>query len=745
MKNLSDRLLSLALAAVALPVSAQTPSSPPPDQIVKLSEFTVESAVTKEYMATNSASATRVNLPLKEVPFNLQIITAAMIEDTAAFASSYSRGSGAQREAVSWSGSVDDKRVRGFNTREFLRNGFLRYTDNSAFNIDRVEIIKGPIAILDGITSPGGVMNVVTKRPEPAKQFFRTKLLAGSAPYDRFSAVVDFNSDAGPARDRGKLLSYRLISSYETQTNGTRYGSREVGVINPTLLFRPTENTTILFDYERWQLNGQRDNEPHGSQILENNIPLAVAYGISPDMSWGGPDERYEETAYDFYTNADHRFTDNFSASFALNTNDRQGPWPLAVTGVQVATDPATGRPALRRDFERRVPRYRPVLGYRLNTLFKFNLGASEHKLVSGYQFQDETQEEQTQQLFTPDGTARLRQFFTITDRNPDLRGPTNFSLRLTSKNYNTAELRSYYVTHQGKFFRNRLVTLAGAFYSEIATTDSVLNGPTNSYKNNKVLPQVGAVWFLTDDIGFYVNHSRSMIPNTRSRDGFDRPFDPTFGESYEVGSKFSLWGGKLNGTTSVYQVAEKDRIVFDPLAPNKDTVAGAPNSPRGANVAVGEIESTGVDLDLYCYPRENWSVIVSYGYNLAEITKDAVRANIGRAVNNSFDHKITLWNKRSFTQGALKNLVVGGGVIWRSDALRTYRNNSPAYADGYFRLDAMAGYAFKIGQTGYRVTLNAKNLAPVKLGPFGFKPGTNDGYYFKTKPEFILSLDIDL
>lgn len=123
-------------------------------------------------------------------------------------------------------------------------------------------------------------------------------------------------------------------------------------MISPTLLLRPTENTTILLDYERWQMNGQRDNEPHGRQILQNNIPLAVAYGISPDMSWGGPDEKYEETAYDFHVNADHRFTDSFSASFALNTNDRQGSWALAVTGVQVANDPATGRPALRRDFD---------------------------------------------------------------------------------------------------------------------------------------------------------------------------------------------------------------------------------------------------------------------------------------------------------------------------------------------------------------------------------------------------------
>lgn len=191
--------------------------------------------------------------------------------------------------------------------------------------------------------------------------------------------------------------------------------------------------------------------------------------------------------------------------------------------------------------------------------------------------------------------------------------------------------------------------------------------------------------------------------------------------------------------------MAEKDRIVFDPLAPNKDTVAGNPNSPRGANVAVGEIESTGLDLDLYLYPQPDWSVIVSYGYNVAEIAKDTVAVNVGRQVTDSFDHKVTLWNKRTFTTGALKNLVVGGGVIWRSDALRTYRNNNPAYADGYLRVDALAGYAFKIGRTGYRVTLNAKNLNPVNLGPFGYKPGTNEGYYFKSKPEFILSLDVDL
>lgn len=712
------------------------------DQPLKLSDFTVTEVRRHEYLATNSASATRVNLPLKEVPFNLQVITSEMIEDTGAFASSYSRGPGAQREAVSWSGSVDDKRVRGFNTREFLRNGFLRYTDNSAFNIDRVEIIKGPIAILDGITSPGGVMNVITKRPEIGKEFLRTKLIFGSSPYGRFSAVADLNGATGPTTGHGRMIGYRLIGAYEYQTNGTRYGGREVTTVSPSVLIRPTPDTTVLLDYERWQMNGQRDNEPHGRQVTYNNVPLATAFGVGETMSWGGPDESYQERAYDFHVNVDHRFSEAFSGSFAFNTNDRQGPWSLAVTGVQVATDPVTRELAIRRQFERRVPRNRPVLGYRFNGLYKFDLGPTSHKLLAGYQFQDEEQQEVTQQLFTADGTARLTQFFPIGAVRPDLRGPSSYSLRLTAQNYNTAELRSYYLTHQGKFFGGRLVTLAGGFYSEVATSDSVLNGPTNRYSSNKLLPQVGAVFFLTDDVGVYVNHSQSMIPNTRTRDGFERRFDPTTGESFEVGAKFSLLGGRINGTTSVYQIAEKGRVVFDPLAPNRFTIPNDPNSPRGANVAVGEIESHGFDLDVFYYPVANWSVVLSYGYNVAEITRDTNRASIGRQVNDTFDHKVTLWNKYTFTRGALKGLLVGGGMIWRDEALRTYRDNQPAWADGFFRADALAGYAFKFRDVPYRVTLNAKNLTRVNFSPVGFKPGSNEAYYFKSDPEFILSLD---
>jgi len=357
--------------------------------------------------------------------------------------------------------------------------------------------------------------------------------------------------------------------------------------------------------------------------------------------------------------NVDHRFSSALTGSFAFNTNDRQEPWSLAVAGVQVANNPATGQQEIRRQFERRVPRNRPVLGYRFNRFYKFDLGPTSHKLLAGYQLQDEEQQEVTQQLFTPDGATRLTQLFPITVARPYLRAPANYSLRLTSQNFNTAELRSYCVTHQWKFFRNRVATPMGAFYSTIVTTDSVLNRPANRYAKNKLLPHIGAVFFPAEDFGVYVNHSQSMIPNTRSRDGFERPFDPTFGESYEVGAKFSLFGGRINGTTSIYQIAEKDRIVFDTLAPNRFTIEGDPNSPRGADVAVGEIESHGFDLDVYYYPITNWCVVVSYGYNVAEITNDTVRTNIGRQVTDTFDHKITVWNVYSFTLGALKRLLI--------------------------------------------------------------------------------------
>jgi hypothetical protein len=81
--------------------------------------------------------------------------------------------------------------------------------------------------------------------------------------------------------------------------------------------------------------------------------------------------------------------------------------------------------------------------------------------------------------------------------------------------------------------------------------------------------------------------------------------------------------------------------------------------------------------------------------------------------------------------------------VQWRSEEVRTYRNNSIAYADPTHRVDLLAGYVLKRTEATYRFTVNAKNLSRSRGQPVGFKPGSNDGYYFKSDPELIFSLEV--
>ncbi len=84
---------------------------------------------------------------------------------------------------------------------------FLRYSDNGSATIERIEILKGPTSVLDGVTEPGGVINVITKQPKPGQNF--TKLRAAFGSYDRYVTTIDLNNDAKIMRADGKpLLSY---------------------------------------------------------------------------------------------------------------------------------------------------------------------------------------------------------------------------------------------------------------------------------------------------------------------------------------------------------------------------------------------------------------------------------------------------------------------------------------------------------------------------------------------------------
>jgi len=739
-------LLPLTIFAQSSPATPSTLEQ----EVISLDPYLVQQSSEAGYRATQTTSANRINMPIKEVPMNIPVLTEEFIKDVA---------SSGHREALQWLAGVDDRRVRGFNTVDFLSNGFIRNSDFSAANIERIEILRGPSAVLDGVTSPGGIINVITKKPLVGRQFLNTTLRYGH-PNERFFTSVDANFSAGPKLEHGNLITARVIGSYEHTLSGirgplqtllVRYGEDEEAMISPSLLIKPTKDTTITLEYEYWNHNyGVQDEQNTafrlimpGANFANGEIPLAVALGIPPERSWTGPDLGNFQNVSTGLVSIDHQFSKNFSANVAYNLQKRANPFTAE---PRISTVLVGGVPTIRREW-RKNERDTENRSFRANLFYRWELAQTEHRLVAGYQTL-KFKSDAPFAMATVHGTASTNyaDFFDPLVASPDLRlDESKFFWRFLRLDQSRTENTSYFVNHQGRFFDDKLITLVGGYQSESKRTLGLPN------ENDVLLPQTGFVWFFKPENGFFANWAKSMEPNLTAQDGFGNPLNPTYGEVFEAGVKLSFWKGRGFLTASAYEIKQKDRIQFDPLAPNRDNPTANPSLPRGANIPVGEITSRGIDLDGIFYPARNWSVIATYSYNDTFISRDINTALIGRQVNATFEHKWSIWNKYVFTEGALAGVFVGGGVQWRGDKLRSYRNNAtgvptPAFQKPNTRVDLLMGYKRKAYGVPVTLSLNAKNLTKGEALTsgnqfvFGFKPGTNYGYYFTPKIEYVFS-----
>lgn len=782
------RLIPLLVAIVLLPAVrsfAQTSpaaspatSAPGAASTVQMSAFEVEDVRTHEYRATNSMSASRLPMALSEVPFNIAIVTEDFMLDTASFGGAFSEGDfsgGANREAVSWNASVNGKAVRGFNTLEFMRNGFLRYSDNGSATMERIEIVKGPTSVLDAVTEAGGVINVITKQPQPTKPFTRVRAAFGS--YDRYVATIDVNGKPLLRRADGKsLLSYRLVGSLEGSRGQAEHRQRKVENIMPSLLFQPTPKTNVLLQWEYYFVDGERGNNidgfartvsvPHPNG-LNGDVPLSVLFGIDPYMSWDGPDHKQPEFLNDVLFQVEHRFTDNFVATFAMNNHNRNRRWgpqvimngifqaPPAVGGNPAGTAynhaAANANPVMRRAWQMNVFD-QEVAGIRGNFAYRLDALGATHRFVAGYLSQIEDQYTRTDPLRRPGALNVVAyEFFPVRDPNPDLRFPSNLVVSpATVYGENHFEVISTYVNHHARWLDGRLNTLWGLYHADNNTRNDSKNVADNSsrpgflrtYKTSKVTPQLGAIFGVTKGINVYANYSKSVKGNPGSLDGFDQPFGPTQGQIYEVGSKVSLFGDRVIGTLSLYQIEENDRIINDPEAPNKDNPTADPNLPRGANVQVGQVVSEGFDADLHIYPIRNFTTVFSYAYNERETTKDPVASRRGPLAG--YKHKATIVNKYSWREGALRGLSANLNVRYVWDQVRsTNRFGAPSYLDTTPSASVGLNYSWRARGVTYRISGHAQNLLNTQRST-GYIPGTRNAYYLDNPKTYLGSIDLE-
>ena len=264
---------TLPVASFAQTTDAASTKPSPTDETVVLSPFTVSTEKDKGYAATNAISGSRVDTAIKDLPIPMQVITSEFITDTGATdlrkSLSYVSGislqtqndlenkggiGGIQRgaygpggvnnpEGVTSNISGTQLKIRGFITNNVLRDGFLRGSPSDAINIDRIEVVQGPNALLYGTGNFGGVVDYLTKRPLSRQQAHAT---VGYGSYDYMRTTLDATGPVLPAQH----LDYRLVGSWESSKTDIDFQKNSHFYIAPSVLWRPTQTTEILVETE---------------------------------------------------------------------------------------------------------------------------------------------------------------------------------------------------------------------------------------------------------------------------------------------------------------------------------------------------------------------------------------------------------------------------------------------------------------------------------------------------------------
>ena len=309
-----------ALAALLVTAIPALHAQADDDDVYVLDPFIVDSTGDRGYYASNAVSGTRINMQIQQLPQSLLVITEELLRDVAATdlysALEYAGGvvQGSDRDTPS------QVIVRGFATDWPLRNGIKRVgavTDTA--NVARIEVVKGPAAILYGQSGLGGVVNYITKTPTAEQTFGSVKATVGS--YSHYRVEADLNL---PLSDDGKWLS-RWIGSFQSSESFIRDFKNDIYFFAPVIEWRPMPGLS-------WRIEGEyyiQNQTAPVSALPRYNHPERVGQATSYLRARGLDGLVPVERSYNVNSTEAFRDFDTKTISSDLRWTPRDGLGPL--------------------------------------------------------------------------------------------------------------------------------------------------------------------------------------------------------------------------------------------------------------------------------------------------------------------------------------------------------------------------------------------------------------------------------
>lgn len=671
----------LFLGAVASPSLMAAENTTSGDTAKKEEAMTVigttaqaDETVTEGYQPISSATATLTSMPLLDIPQVVNTVSDKVLEDqhaTSLDEALYNVANVVQTNTLGGTQDAFTRRGFGANRDGSIMTNGLRTVLPRSFNAatSRVEVLKGPASTLYGILDPGGLINVVTKRPE---RTFSGDISATSSSFGGGTGQIDVT---GPIE--GTRLAYRLIGEYQNEDYWRNFGKSRSSFIAPSLTWFGDDATVNL----SWSHRNYNTPFDRGTIF---DLDTGHAVNVSRKERFDEPFNVTDGNSDLAQLNAEYRLNSQWTARFDYSfSQDMYSDNQARVMAYDSKTGNLTRRVDATQGSTQRMHSTRADL--QGNVV----IGGFYNELLTGIAYEN-------YDLLRTDmiRCKNVKNGFNIYD-------PVYGSLsKCTSVSASDSDQRiqqETYATYvqDALYLTDKWIAVAGAryqYYTQYAGKGRPFNANTDS-QDEKLTPKFGMVYKLTPNVSLFGNVAQSFMPQS-SIASYIGDLPPEESTAYEMGAKFDLFNGVTSNIT-FFDIHKRNVLYTETIG--DETYAKT----------AGKVRSRGIEVDVAGSLTDNLNVIASYGYTDAKVIDDPDYA--GKPLPNVPRHTGSLFLTYDINNVYDSNtLTLGGGG--HALSRRSGTNGADYYLPGYAVADIFAAYKMKLQ---YPVTLqvNVKNL----------------------------------
>ncbi|WP_400072026.1 TonB-dependent siderophore receptor [Zobellia russellii] len=554
--------------------------------------------------------------------------------------------------------------LRGFSVQPQLVNGLPGLTNGTinAANIERIEVIKGPSATLFGnaVTSYGGLINVVTKKPYVGTGG-ELSFTSGTYGFNQISG--DFNTPL----DKANNIYFRLNTSYATEQSFQDAGFRKSFFVAPSLSYRVNNKLSFSFYGEI----SQAEQTNPMFLFLNRSAPTESAnleeLGYNNKLSFTSNDLSLENPTQNYRIEMDYKLSDSWQSQTILSksSTSTRGYYSYLFDFGVLGND----------TFTRYISKQNAntqTTDIQQNFIGNFKLACMQNKLVFGIDYYNSTQtDNSTGYAFygniTPEGGSNGDNPFTP-EVEEDLfpLSTAGVDAALASQGVSNIKSKSHIYSAYAADVLNITPSLSAMVGLRLDVFDNEGDLATleDDFDQTAFSPKFGLLYQpIQDKLSVFANYQNgftnvapALVGDVNAGPQTLKTFDPEQANQLEFGIKTNLFNNRLNATISYYDINVKDRVITDPASPF--------NKIQG-----GEVESKGFEIEVNANPVNGLSIRAGYSNNDSETTvSDNAEILNRRPLEAGPETVYNLWANYEFQNGSLDGFGLGFGFNGASE-----------------------------------------------------------------------------